>query len=164
MSEAKGELRLAVMGEVGNKVEDMTEQAEAEAYRTEGASSALQRARNTVEGLQKQVDAELTAEALTVEQAQLVKRWLTKAVLAVEGLHLSATQVAAQARGKAEFGRQIVGNLKKLFTLEQSRLEAQRERRAAQGELAEEGDRHPGLSLKEQRQREGQEVTNGNNA
>lgn len=114
----KGELKALIINDIGNKAEDMLEAAKAEYSRHRGGSVALLACSRKIAELASYVDRDLE-EGLFKEfenphlVAQLIKRYISRAVGVADslaGLEAGATHTAS---GKVQMAESVVRSLKK---------------------------------------------------
>lgn len=153
----KGELKAAVVHEVGVKVDDMLESAKAESAKQTGANVALLAAAKKVAELAQHVDKDLEAGDLENLEpphvAQAIKKYITRC----EGVLHNLAEVAARAKltseGRVQMAELIVGNLKKVHDAEHAKSmlkkQLEEESAVAQTDVRPTGVRP--VSLKEQR-------------
>ncbi len=153
----KGELKAAVVHEVGVKVDDMLESAKAESAKHTGANVALLAAAKKVAELAQHVDKDLEEGKLNDLEPHLVAQAVKKYITRCEGVLHNLAEVSARAKltseGRIQMAELIVGNLKKVHDAElaKSRLKKQLEEEpaVAQTDVRPTGVRP--MSLKEQR-------------
>lgn len=153
----KGELKAAVVHDIGNKVDDMLESARADAASKLGANIALLACSKKVAELAAHVDKdfeeglfnELTEPHLI---AQAIKKYITRACGVIDSGAEAAARARLVADGKIQMAELVVGNLKKVHDAELAKSAARQaaEVQAEQAAIPPNGGR-PALPLKERR-------------
>lgn len=115
----KGELKAAVVYEIGCKVDDMLEGATLDVARNEGAKNALMMATKKVSNLAVEVDRELDGGDFDklgdpMEVAKLVKKYVTRAVAILESGAAGAENHRLISQGRAQAFELMVANMKKI--------------------------------------------------
>ena len=129
MSVEKGEMRTAVIDELGGRVDDMLEQSQLAAARADGAAHALEQAAEIVRTLHSHIDRELNEGKITeLDQAQLAKQWITRAVHALNALAQQASTVKTIQKGHAQGIASVVSLLKRTRDTELRQVEEHRNR------------------------------------
>lgn len=136
MSKMKSEVKVATLHEMGVKLDDILEAAEREMHQLEGGKQALVGAKKRVEQHLANVDRDVQEGKLDLEQATLVKRWVSQCVHIVENLAVQAEVQAYQAQGKVLNAKQVVAVAKAMFDREKAHLTvlAEAEKAVAAGE------------------------------
>ena len=149
----KGELKAAVVHDIGNKVDDMLESARADAASKLGANIALLACSKKVAELAAHVDKDLEEGRLENLEppaiAQAIKKYITRACGVIDSGAEAAARARLVADGKIQMAELMVGNLKKLHDAELAKSKARQE--VAQTEVAPSNGGRPPLSLKERR-------------
>jgi len=163
MNPTKTRFKIDMAEDFGRKFEGMEEEAERSFHRQEGARDALKSAAQPVASLMELIDQDLKDGGLPasgdpVEVAKYAKRWLKRALGALDNLATKAevARIAAEGRRKGlEDAKQFAF---KVWEDERGKLEAYlkavEEERDGDGESDDVPGGHPGPSLKSQRQAE----------
>lgn len=102
MSVEKAELKVAVLTDVGDRVETLLEGSQAAVHRAEGAEQAFRDGAQVVQQLHQVVDREIDEKKLDLEQGKIAKDWITRAVNALFQLSVNAQQVIVAQKGHAQ--------------------------------------------------------------
>lgn len=124
MSKLKSEVKAATLHEVGMKLDDVLEAAERELHTLEGGKQALHMGQKKVEQHLANVDRDVQEGKLDLEQATLIKRWVTQCVHILENLALQAEVQMYQAQGKVVGAKHVVAVAKSLYDREKAHLDA----------------------------------------
>ena len=154
----KTELKQLVTFEVGARVEDSFEEAKRGLSIFEGRQTAMLDAAKAVEQLLAFVDTDVTEEKIDLEAATVAKRYIMRAVNALQNLSAQAQNLRMAQTGKVSGLEQTVALLKNMADAEMAKLVQLRAAAAEQpvtassaasSETREVGTRP--LSIKEQR-------------
>jgi len=154
----KTELKQLVTFEVGARVEDSFEEAKRGLAIFEGRQTAMLDAAKAVEQLLAFVDTDVTEEKIDLEAAAVAKRYIMRAVNALQNLSAQAQNLRMAQTGKVSGLEQTVALLKNMVDAEQAKLVQLRAAAAEQpGIVAAAASSEPRevgtrpLSIKEQR-------------
>lgn len=100
MNSEKAELKILIATDIGASIEDLCEAAKKDMYRQEGAVLSFGAAAKAAEGLCAAVNADLDEDKISMEQAELIKLWLTRAANAARNLGRGAENLGNVACGK----------------------------------------------------------------
>jgi len=151
----KTELKQLVTFEVGARVEDSFEEAKRGLAIFEGRQTAMLDAAKAVEQLLAFVDTDVTEEKIDLEAATVAKRYIMRAVNALQNLSAQAQNLRMAQTGKVSGLEQTVALLKNMADAEMAKLVQLRATEqaatsvASGGALREVGTPPP--SIKEQR-------------
>lgn len=162
MSVLKSELKQMITHEIGVRVEDAMDAAKTELAVLEGRQAAFLDGSKAVEALMGAVDKDVETEKYGLEVAEVAKRYLSRAVNALQNLSVQASQFRIAQTGKVQGFDHTVKLLANIVASEKAKIaELQAQGAAAEGstESAPENlrDRPVGLrsvSIKAQRQAE----------
>lgn len=114
MSAEKAELRAATIQELGTRIDDLLEASTAAVHQAEGAEAALMQAAEMVRALHEHVDKDVDAQIIkTLPEAEVIKRWITRAVHALEQLAANATRAKTVQKGHSQGVNSVVQLLKR---------------------------------------------------
>jgi len=141
----KGELKAAVVHEIGCKTDDMLEAAKTEMSRHEGAKLALALASKQVAALGNHVDKDMDAGEFSnldgpLEVAKAIKKYLQRATGVVDSGVASAENHRLIAQGKVQAFELVVGNMQKLKEIELAKSKVHREREAQLAAAVKDGE------------------------
>lgn len=109
----KDGFRSLVLQDLGVEVDDGLEAVVGEAHRLEGVQQGAVQASKVVESVMLGVNREIEAERLSLEQAELIKQWLCKVSIAVEGVRVKAQTDYFIQQGRRDALKKVVGMIKK---------------------------------------------------
>lgn len=135
MSKFKSEIRASVLNDMGSRIEDALDAAKRELAGFQGGRQALVLAKQKVEAHMASVDKDVDAGRLDLEQASLVKKYMSQCCHILENLGIQAEVQGYQAQGKIMATENLVKVTKTLFDQERAKLEAAEREEA--GELPE---------------------------
>lgn len=151
----KAQLKRDTAQEIGAMLDDVLEDARIAHSKHCGAVDALNAAAKGVEHLLAEVDKQVTAGVLDLEQSKLAKDWLVRAVHGVQNMATKARGDMNAARGKVEFGEKAVAAVKKVYDRENAQVAIRDGGGADVVDLAEHRERvpgsHPGGTIKQRR-------------
>ena len=157
MNVDKAELKIAVATDIGASIEDTFEAAKKDMYRQEGAINAYSQAAKACELLCEHVNKDLEEGKIeSLETADLVKHWLTRAANAQRTLVRNAENLGMAASGRVAGLEQTVELVRKYRDAEKLKIAAAKlvsPQDPAVVDLS-----RPGLSIKERRLLEEKQV------
>lgn len=121
MSILKSELKQLVTHEVGVRVDDALEAAKRELAVTEGRHSGFMEGAKAVEALQATVDADVEAEKYDLVVSEQVKRYLTRAVHALQNLAQQSVHFKMAQTGKIQGFEHTITLLKGIIDEEKAK-------------------------------------------
>lgn len=150
----KGELKAAVVHDIGNKVDDMLEAARADAASKLGANVALLACSKKVAELAAHVDKDFESGAFEGLEppaiAQAIKKYITRACAVIDSGAEAAARARLVADGKIQMAELMVGNLRKIHDAELAKSAARQQAEQVKDAAPSDGGRPP-LPLKERR-------------
>jgi len=120
----KSEVKLAILHNLGCKVDDMLEGVRHERFRAEGASRALVQATKAIRQLAELVDDDVDKERYELPTAAKIKEYLDRAASLVESMASNARNQQLAGSGRTEAMDQVVKYLKKEYDLEEAKKQA----------------------------------------
>lgn len=139
MTIEKTKIRLNILQEIGNLMEDALEKAKNDKLRTEGAFIALKGVYSNIDILKNGVNSDLDNKKIPdIETAKLVKTYITRSqntcVEASERLKMERQQI----QGKVNAFQSLIGHLKKRYDLEARKMEIAQKEAALKQDLEKE--------------------------
>ncbi len=122
MSVEKTVIRSHVFNEIGNRTDDLLERYRAELKEAEGAMTGIAYAGKAIEALLAQVDQDIDAHRLDLEQGKLAKSWVLRSMQALTSLQTQASAKTYVCKGRVEAMQAQVQTLKQLYDVEKARL------------------------------------------
>lgn len=123
MSLEKTELRLHVIDEIGKDLALQLRAQEIALARQEGVAAGFQQGATSVGDLFTHVDKDITEGKLDLEQAKLVKLWITRAHAALGNLHQQSSNHLFITKGKIEATKVSLDALQKKVDAERGKLQ-----------------------------------------
>jgi len=123
MTVEKTLIRSHVFNEIGNKTEDLLERFRAELKEAEGVTTGIKLAGTALDGILAQIDQEIEAHKLDLEQGALAKGWIVRAVHSLSNVMSQANNKTLIARGRVEATQYQLTILKQSYDVEKKRLE-----------------------------------------
>lgn len=153
MNVLKSEIKKLVAHEVGVRMDDAREALRSEQSVLEGKQAGFNEGSRVVEALSASVDKELEEEKLTVEESKKVKRYLTRAVHALQNMAQQVGNLRIATHGKVQGVEHGIALLKGIIDDEEKKAQLRVAERAEASETGEDDGRPvgSGKSLKEQR-------------
>lgn len=124
MSVLKSELKQLVTHEIGVRVEDAKEAAQKELHALEGKQAAFLEGSKAVEALMVGIDKDVSEEKYGLEVAEVAKRYMTRAVNALQNLSMQASQLRVAQSGKVQGFEHTVKLLSNLIEQEKAKAAA----------------------------------------
>lgn len=118
MTTEKSELRAAVFHDVGTALDDRLEKALEELHQLRGAAEGIRTGAVAVTKLHGNVDAEVNEGHLDLAQAELAKKWVTRAAGVLSNLALGADGRVLAKQGAIDALRAAVGMVKTKYDQE----------------------------------------------
>lgn len=157
MNVEKAELKIAVATDLGAAVEDIFEAARKDMYRQEGAVTSFGQAAKACELMAEHVNKDVDDGVYGLEVAEKIKLYLTRAANAQRNLGRNAENLGMAASGKVAALEGAVALISKYRDVERMKIAAARLINPEDPSEVELGQR-PGLSIKEQRLAEAQQL------
>ena len=123
----KLDVQIGTLGDHGDKLDAMRDEAERSLRRWEGAKEALSGATTKIQDLNAHIDKEIEAGAfsefgdLSLKAAALVKRWVTRSAAVVENLSLNADAAKFRQQGVLDGLTAAVGLTQKEYNAKVSK-------------------------------------------
>ena len=152
MSTEKSVIKAAAIYEVGASVDDKLEAARKEQQQLLGQRAAFSAGHRMVLQLHQAVDAEIVDGKLDLTQAELAKKWVTRASAVLQNMGLKAEASTLTTQGKVEALESVVVDLKRRHHTEMERVNALPPPEQSLASRLE--GEHPGPPLKEARAQE----------
>lgn len=143
MSQFKSEIRASVLNDLGSRIEDVLEAARKEFASFQGGKQALVLGRQKIEAHMGLVDKDVEAGRLDLQQASLVKKYMTQCSHILENLAIQVEVQGYQAQGKILATEGLVKMTKSLLDQEKAKIEATSVAEAAPTDAVEEDSRRP---------------------
>jgi hypothetical protein len=122
-SVAKTEVRISVAQEIGIRMDDLREGAQAEVHQAAGAQAALQEASKAVHRLNDHVAADLEGHLYGDDVASRVKLYIGRAVAALDTLAQRASNMQMTANGRVQALTVAVQSVKTFQDAEKIKME-----------------------------------------
>jgi hypothetical protein len=123
MSVLKSELKMLVTNEVGVRVDDALESAKREISTIEGRQAAFLEGAKAVEALASSVDRDVEDGQYGLEEAARIKRYITRAGLALSNLSQQASNFRTMQLGKIAGLDMAIQMLKGIMDSEKAKIE-----------------------------------------
>lgn len=154
----KAELKILIATDIGASIEDSLEAAKKEMTRQEGALTSFGQAAKACEMLCEVVNKDLDEGRVpSMEQAEAIKLWLTRAANAQRNLARNAENMGMSASGRVSALEGAIALIAKYRQVEQLKIAAARVLNPEKPEAAELPENRPGLTIKERRLLEAQQ-------
>lgn len=150
MNLLKSELKQMVTSEVGARVEDALEVAQRELFTLEAKKVAFHEGARAVEALMASVDKDIDEGKMDLPVAEIVKRYLSRSVNALQNMSQQAANFTVAQSGKVQGLQQTVSLLKAIVDDERKKLEQMRAAMVAEVSSPSDGARPP-PTIKQQR-------------
>lgn len=124
MSNFKSELRASVLNDIGSRIEDVLESAKKELAMHQGGKQALALGRQKIEAHMSYVDKDVEAGVLDLQQASLVKKYVSQCSNILENLAIQVEVQSYQTQGKVIATEGLVKLTKTLFDQEKAKIES----------------------------------------
>lgn len=122
MSVEKAKLKMLFAADMGNRFDDMLEQANHAVAEAKGEEKAYLFGSSRIDEVMRVADKDEEEEKITAEERQIAKRWLFKAGGALRNLALGAGITRQRAEGRVATLRQVVAEMKKVHDAEEAKL------------------------------------------
>lgn len=150
----KAEIIAGTAHRMGARIEDLFEAAKRESLKHTAQREAYQKSAKAVEQLLNHVSKDLDEGKLEMEQAKLVKTWLGRAISVCENMGRNSENLILVSQGQVKGLETALGTAKQEYDVASAKAAKNSEPEAAEEAEHPQDDRHPGASIKDERQAE----------
>ena len=123
----KGAIRASAIHDLGVRFDDSLDSATARSHESRGAVAAFSAARQSMASLMQHVDRDIDEGKLSIDEATLVKLWLSRALNACEGLFRQSENRVLMCEGELRAIRHVVDITGKTFEIERATTHVRQE-------------------------------------